>query len=153
MSEQLSTRPIELSNEEAATVLKAYLENIRKTFGADAERALYEVIYVLEGKDVLISRWFSDTDIVDILNNIINCTPIPRGDGKSMTHMIDLLALCKAMKVFEERVAYHRSMKMLLSMPVCHLTDPTINKMAEDAIICLDQLKEIAKNGSKDSQN
>ena len=132
MSEQLSTRPVELSNQEAATVLKPYLKYIHENLGLDAGRPLYEAIYVLEEKEAQIVREYSDTDIIDALNNIINRTPIPRGDSKSMTRMLGLLALCKAMKVFQERVAYPQSMKALKSIPVCYLNEPIINKMAED---------------------
>lgn len=45
----------------------------------------------------------SDQEAADMLKLMIRFTPIQRGDGKSKTRLIALLALHKAVRALEER--------------------------------------------------
>lgn len=50
-----------------------------------------------------LERLMSDQEAADMLKLMIRFTPIPRGDGKSKTRFITLLALHKAVRALEER--------------------------------------------------
>lgn len=50
-----------------------------------------------------LERLMSDQEAADMLKLMIRFTPIPRGDRKSKTRFITLLALYKAVRALEER--------------------------------------------------
>lgn len=50
-----------------------------------------------------LERLMSDQEAADMLKLMIRFTPISRGDGKSKTRFIILLALHKAVRALEER--------------------------------------------------
>lgn len=50
-----------------------------------------------------LERLMSDQEAADMLKLMIRFTPIPRGDEKSKTRFITLLALHKAVRALEER--------------------------------------------------
>lgn len=50
-----------------------------------------------------LEKLISDQEAADMLKLMIHLTPIPRGDGKSETRFLTLLALHKAVRALEER--------------------------------------------------